>query len=639
MAPTNDQRNGADDSSFAHLRDNIIEALRILALRRWTFFIPFCIVTCAVAIGSHWIKRTYRATTVIERRDHPVLMNLRQTAATGDFSRFFRPTLVRDIKSMDTLVEVVQNLKLVPEDAATKAGQPSADWTRAVRQRAASLIGGVNAFVVQKADHFDEISISYEGNEPYVPKLVVDELKNVYERRMRATLVAMLTEGMAYFQKAADENRDQISAMEEDILRFEAQYTGVDPTDPGALKLKLTSLEAEQQELQRVTTSLTSEVEARKTLIGMYEQRAIARQQEVISRANQGASLAATDLPRSPAALALEKEIRDLQSEIHELQLTRRMTDLHPDVVDRKNRIELLRQRLKDQYLADAGEANRGATLTDSQATAAVENAVGLDMELINLRLDLQDREGRLAIAQSRLRIVDSDIERHRELQKNVFHFRREYQGKAELLTQARKDHNTNMQRVNEIASILNADESQRGVAFTVRSAPSGGVVPVRPQAAMVLICAILAGMAFGAIAVLLQEVFDQTYHTARQITRSLGIAILETIDEIVTSADRARLFRRRVIYTPAIVSVLAVAVALCCIGAYLSIANPQGYQRAMNGPRYFLKRMQQAASRLNGPEASPAPQMLNDPPVQTADQDEDIAVDLLTASVAGEGF
>ncbi|MCB9865322.1 MAG: hypothetical protein H6816_01590 [Phycisphaerales bacterium] len=641
-ASANDQRgNGVDDSSFAHLRDNIIEALRILALRRWTFFIPFCIVTSAVAIGSHWIKRTYRATTVVERRDHPVLMNLRQTAATGEFSRFFRPTLVRDIKSMETMMEVVENLDLVdtgPEDAPK-----TADTVRAIRHKAASLIGGVNAFVVQKAEHYDEINISYEGTEPYLPRRIVQEVTNVYERRMRATLVAMLTEGMSYFQKAADESRNEISQLEEDILRFEAQYTGVDPTDPGALKLKLTSLESEQQELDRTIEGLAGEVAARKTLIAAYEERA---QQQAESRvqaaqalANQGATIAIPNVPKSAAATALEQEIRDLQNEIHELQLTRRMTDLHPDIVDRRNRIGRLRERLKEQYLADASTANRGAELTDSDASVAVERAVGTDMELLNLRLELQDREGRLASAQSRQRIVESDITKHRELQKNVFHYRRDYQVKSDQLTQARKDHAKNMERVNEISSILNADESQRGVSFTVRAAPSGGISPVRPQAAMVLICALLAGIAFGAIAVLIQEVFDQTYHTARQITRSLGISILETIDEIVTSADRARQFRRRVIYAPAIVTVLAAIVGVCCVAAYLSLADPLTYQRAMNGPCHYLHRLQGSTAGVL-PSAAPPPAAedarTTRPAVafSTFDYEDDVA-DILAASAA----
>jgi hypothetical protein len=595
----NEQRgNGpADDSSFAHLRDNIIEALRILALRRWTFFIPFCLVTCAVAVGSHWITRTYRSSTIIERRDHPVLMNLRQTAATGEFSRFFRPTLVQDVKSIETMTEVVEELELVEDIERDAGGALTPEAQKALRRKAASLIGGVDARVVQRADHYDEISISYEGSEPYLPRRLVDQLKNVYVRRMRATLIDMLTEGMAYFQGQADDRRAEVDLLEEDILRFEAQYLGVDPTNPGALKLKLTSLEAEQQELTRDIASLQSEVAARQHLLDVYAQRAAARQAELRRLANEGIAINDPAVPKSAASQALEQEIRNLQSEIHNLQLTRRMTDLHPDVVERRNRITRLRESLKEQYLADAATANRPAGLSESGADAAVEQAVGLDMELIKLRMELQDREGRLASAESRLRTVGSDIDRHRELQQNVFHFRHDYQIKSEALAQARKDLALNRYRVNEIASILNADESQRGVSFNVRTPPSGGMTPVRPKGAMILVCALLAGIALGAVAVLIQEVFDQTYHTARQITRSLGIAILETVDEIVTSADRARLFRRRVIYAPAAVTVLLATVGLCCAAAYLSVEDPRAYQRAMNGPRYFMNRIQGGAS------------------------------------------
>ncbi|MCB9849916.1 MAG: hypothetical protein H6817_04350 [Phycisphaerales bacterium] len=607
----------ADDSSFTTLRDNVIEALRILALRRWTFFIPFCIVTATLAVSSLWLKRTYKSTTVIERRDHPVLMNLRQTAATGEFSRFFRPTLERDIKSMEAMQEVVTNLGLV-DLQYNPDGTMTDDSLRSVRAKAASLMGGVSATVVQKADHYDEIRIAFEGAEPYLPKRVVEEVKDTYIRWMRAKLVDMLNEGMAYFQGEADSRRDEISTLEEEILRFQAEYLGVDPTNPGALKLKLTSLESEQDELNRTIASLGSEVDARKAMITVYQSQASAKQAEAHRLADQSVVGVPAPLVKSAAATAIEKEIRRLQDEVHDLQLTRRMTDLHPDIVEHRERIARLREDLKARYLADA-EATAAAPqvpLTDAEADIAVERAVGLDMELVNLRMDLQDRENRLASAESRLRTVEADIARHEKLQQNVFRYRKDFQLKSEQLDQARKDHALNMRRVNEIASIVNADESQRGVSFTVRSAPSGGVKPIRPKGLAVLAGVILAGLAAGAIGVLIREVFDQTYHTAKQVTRSLGIAILESVDEIVTSADRARLFRRRVIYAPAVISALVLAVGLCCGAAYLSIEDPRTYQRAMSKPRYLYQRLMGAtesagihdANDRNAPDASQLP-------------------------------
>jgi predicted nucleic acid-binding Zn-ribbon protein len=602
-----------EDSSFANLRDNVIEALRILALRRWTFFIPFCLVTCGLAIGSHWLKRTYRSSTVIERRDHPVLMNLRQTAATGEFSRFFRPTLERDIRSMDAMSEVVVNLELVNPIERDANGEFTEETARAIRHKAASLMGGVSARVVKKNEHFDEIRISYECAQPYLAKSIVGEVKDAYVRNMRATLIEMLTEGMAYFQGQADQRRDEIARYEEDILRFEAQYLGVDPTNPGALKLKLTSLESERQELARDIESLKSEVRARREMIALYQQRAAARAAQLRARSQRELVGGAVPRHKSDQTRAVEDEIRRLQSEVHDLQLTRRMTDRHPDIIERRDRIARLRADLKARYLADAQAEVAGdqAELTDAEADVAVEQAVGLDMELVNLRMELQGHEGRLASAESRLRTIDEDIARHEELQRNVFHYRKDYQLKADQLVQARKDRERNMIRVNDIASILSADESQRGVSFTVQSPPSGGIRPIRPKGITILACAILAGLAAGAVGVLIREVFDQTYHTAKQVTRSLGISILENIDEIVTSGDRARLFRRRVIYAPAAIAVLLGAVGLCCGAAYLSIEDPRAYRRAMSGPRYFMQRI--------GITETAAETARTDPPQETA--------------------
>ncbi len=582
----------ADDSSLTLLRDNIIEAARILILRRWSFFIPFCIVTCLATSASHWIKRSYESTTVIERRDHPVLMNLRQTPATGEFSRFFRPTLERDVRDLDSMIEVVEQLKLVPDLAYTAEGELTAESLRAARHRAAMIGAHVSARITQKNEHFDQISITYDGDEAHLPRKIVQGVTDAYIRRTRATLADMLNDARDYFQTVADERRDEMLALEEELLTFQAEYIGVDPTNPGDLKLKLTSLDTEKTQLEREITTLDRELTARRRLLEVYRHQAT-EMKERPSPANRGAEIAVPEITKSPESEAIEDEIRRLQDEIHTLQLERRMTERHPDIVERRNQIARLRERLKAQYLADAEAlpANRGMTLNEAAADSAVEETVGFNMEVLSLQMDVQDRTSRLNGARNRLEAVEQDIAKHESLQKNVFRYRKDYQIKADRFAQARKEYTKNASRIQEIESILNADESERGVTFIMQAGPTGGSRPVRPKASTVLVFSILAGLAAGAVTVLLKEIFDQTYHTSKQVTRSLGLAILESIDEIVTTADRAKLFRRRVVFAPATVTILLVAVFLCSASAYLSVEDPEAYKQWVKAPRELIDR------------------------------------------------
>jgi len=140
----------------------------------------------------------------------------------------------------------------------------------------------------------------------------------------------------------------------------------------------------------------------------------------------------------------------------------------------------------------------------------------------------------------------------------------------------------------------------------------------------------LLAGLAAGAVSVLLKELFDQTFRTTRQVTRSLGLAVLESIDEIVPSSDRARVFRRKLVYAPICATILLSAVGVTCAMAYLSIENPHAYQRLLEVPPQWWNRVAGAPVAL--PVAAGEPNETS--PV--ADPVSSAAVDVWSALLPG---
>jgi uncharacterized protein involved in exopolysaccharide biosynthesis len=567
-----------EDSSFVLLRNNIFEVFRILILRRWAFFVPFCLVVCLATIISQYIPRIYKSTTVIERRDHPVLINLRQTVATGEFARFFRPTLSRDVKDLDAMAEAVEQAGLIPDLPRNQDGTPTQEGWELCRRKGTELAQGVNVRLIQKAEHLDQIQITFEGQSPTMPQQFVRAIKDSYVRRMRAQLVTMLADAKTYFENTAREQRQQISDLETETLAFQAEFIGIDPTNPGALKLKLTSLDSERAELERDLNMLSLETEARRRRI---EQRKMRTQQ---SLAIQIGSPMLSKRHLSPEAQSMEAEILGMQREIHDLKTTRRMTDRHPDIIELQKRIDRVKGQLESQYTEVSTSDSAGSL--ESEHIAAGGSPAIWDMELADLQLDLQDRESRMAAMEQRLRVVESDITKHKRLEDNIFRYRKDFQVKQDLLDQARGEHAMNSRRVVEIAGILSADESERGISFAELTPPTACIKPISPRSTTVLALSILAGLGAGAVGVLRKELFDQTYHTTKQVTRSLGLAVLESVEEFITSVERARLFRRRVIYAPAVVFVLLSAVGITCAAAFLSIEKPNAYERYMVKPR-----------------------------------------------------
>ena len=98
-----------DDRPFSELRTTLHQALGLLSVRRWFFFIPFCITASAIFVGSLDLPRSYAARTRFERRDDPVFMNLPQSMSAASF-KYFRQTLERDITAPEYMAEVVEKL-------------------------------------------------------------------------------------------------------------------------------------------------------------------------------------------------------------------------------------------------------------------------------------------------------------------------------------------------------------------------------------------------------------------------------------------------------------------------------------------------------------------------------------------------
>jgi len=578
---------GTEDSSFALLRDNVEEVLRILMLRRWSFFVPFCLITTVAALASLRVARTYESTTVFERRDHPVLMNLHQTAATGSFKKFFRPTLAQDLTHPDAMCEVVKNLKLIDDLETDASGALTPESKKRCMQVGASLATGIEVKLSKKADHFDQIHVTHQSQNRNLPHRVVRQVRDVYIERTRRTLTAMLHDVANYFTRVAQQRRDKITRLEEELLSFQAKYIGVDPTDPGALRMKLVAWESERDALARTIETLQREIAARRLFI----QESQATRQLQMRRAQQR-GVPGTAAVRDPQEMALLDELEALKSEVYELKSKRRMTERHPDIVDRRERIARLQQRLAQ--LEQRDDADTVATQSNGSASFDPLSPLTLVWQtpLRSVQMEIQDRKSQLESARRRKETVQQQIADHTQLLDNVFAHRKEYMLKKDMIEQARTEYDQSMERVGMVNRILTADESERGISFTQLQPATASAKPIRPRSLNVVALSILAGVAGGAICVLLKELFDQRFRTTRQVARSLGLAILESVDEIVTPGDRARQLRRRLVYGPAVTVILLVGVGFACSSAYLNLENPAKYEELMVVPRQWWTRI-----------------------------------------------
>ncbi len=578
-----------EDRSFAEVRQSLQSALRMLSLHRWAFFLPFCLVSCTAFVMSLFYPRAYSATTSFERRNDPVMMNLPMSSGAASF-KYFRTTMVGDLTSMETMAEVVENLGLIENLQRDEDGELSEPMAVKRNALARSLAGKLSITTSSPSEHIDMIRITYTGPDPTIGARLVDEVKHTYIRRTMAWIHEFLTSQRDYFQEEAGEAMAVVKETQRRETQLRLENPHVDPGNPGSLSLKLTQLELERRELKLRQRDYESELSAQEQLL-------VASTPQLqpglgTDAPNQGVGLDDDFLP-SPEALGLSAAIREVDTKTDKLRHTRGMTDQHPEIRDllvSRTRLEadLERQCALDRRTVTTNQAVEG----DSQSDGVPINPpwlpyqsehAGLIVKITALQAKLKDL--RISIETSDLAIEELEQAKREVYDKQELFA--EVLGKVSL---ARKQQAQLERTLANIEPAIKAIEQGRLLQFSEGQPARGSNRPISPKATMIVILALLAGLASGITFVILAEVFDHVFRSSGQVSRSLGLPMLESIDEIVTAEDRRRLFLRNLVITPVVILLFIGVTGVAGSMAYLSIERPWAYEKIKHVPQTAIQ-------------------------------------------------
>jgi hypothetical protein len=135
---------------------------------------------------------------------------------------------------------------------------------------------------------------------------------------------------------------------------------------------------------------------------------------------------------------------------------------------------------------------------------------------------------------------------------------------------------------IDTIGRVLTAEEGKRGICFATLDAARRPRRPTSPTLGGVFLLSAGLGLALGATAVFLREVFDRTLREPARIRQSLGIPVLETIGEIRVGPKPGWFDRRMLL--PIAAGVETVALAMVSIMVFTSLQQPELYDRFLAG-------------------------------------------------------
>ncbi|MCP4251198.1 MAG: hypothetical protein GY778_29530, partial [bacterium] len=228
-----------DEVSAADLRQTIAEVLRVLILRRWVLFIPFCLATTAAFIASHYVPRTFEASTTFEQANDAVSVNLPPGLLIAKYE-FFRSTLVEDMRSDEVMGPIVEDLGLArdlprePDGTLTEEG---------LEQRAGigrGLATGVEVVSWKKAPFRHVIRLHYTGADPEVMVRLLKQMKEGYIGLVRRKVADKLRDARDWYTTRVVDKRTVLEEIDRQVTALQIAHPGIDPSNPESIAFQLT---------------------------------------------------------------------------------------------------------------------------------------------------------------------------------------------------------------------------------------------------------------------------------------------------------------------------------------------------------------------------------------------------------------
>lgn len=586
-----------DDRPFAEIRRNVYDVLRLLSQHRWMFFVPFCVVSCAAFIASFYYPRTYSANTGFEVRNDPIMINLPMSAGAASY-KYFRNTMVRDLTSAEAMAEVVEGLGLMKDAERNADGALTPDSVRHRDSLARSLSANLAINTNSPSDLIDIVKITYTGPDAKIGKSLVDQVKRTYIRRTSAWIKEFLTSQRDYFLHEAQDAGDELLHAQREETRLRLDNPNVDPTNPGSIGIRLAQLELERRDLLSRKRDCETELNAQRQLLADAHA-AAAVQPAMLNRGSADGSL-------NPRALQIVAQIQELVASMTKLREGRGMTDAHPEMqglLASKQRLERQLEQLQqpsespDETAKDGSDSNSPATSTPPASIVADRSPSGVQVaaQLQKIKdIDISIATNEQAIAQLNT-AKDQVYDKQEEFAVVLGRVNKARQHKAQVES-----------TLGMIEPALKAVEQDRLLQFSEGQPARGGATPISPKASTVVLLSILVGVVAGIVFVILGELFDNIFRSSGQVASSLGLPILEAIDEIVTPHDRRRLLVYHAVAAPLLVAICLAITATAGTMAYLSLTQPWTYNRVKNIPQaaldLFIERTPQSSAQVPTP-------------------------------------
>lgn len=569
--------------AFEDLRNTISETTRIVR-QRWRLALMGVSTVATIAFWySQYLPREYSASTIFERSDDVVLQNLIRRNSPYGFEHL-KTTMKLDMVGSRAMARAVVSLGLLPPETFTSA--------EALTNRERSALEGVlgrykirpTLNLMQSTPNLDTIKLTVLANDPVAARRFVVALRDNYIEAMRARIRHILTSTKEFFEAETSRLQDKVAVAEEQLRQDLGELpVGVDPTDPVAMAQRIEHLRTQYNEAFQYAAAIEAQIRAREDFMATPPAYVteIDEAEPVTAQATPDVPVAIADGPLHPG---LEATISRVREQLIEALTIRRMTREHPTVKTLEEQMESL-QALRAQIASiESAAPVTPVVAPTTQPTAPklskMQQRWHAEKMRVEMELDALQRQYKLA-----LESLDREEKRLAEIES----FHKQWTGRQDQLAELRRVRNENerelgiwQRHLTDLERVMAAESDERGTQFTLIEEPKNVSRPTQPRVASVFTVCSGLGLAVAALLVALAELLDRSFRSAGQVSRVLGIPVLESVGVIATPREQRKALTRRLVWAPTL-TVLLLMLATSATLAYASLTMPKWHEHAIH--------------------------------------------------------
>lgn len=510
--------------------------------RRWLIVIPAVLIALATAAVSFTLPNRYRSSTSILIIPQRVPENYVQPTVTARVDERLQ-IISQQILSRTRLERIIQEFDLY---RAQRRDMIMEDVIALMRRDInVALSNGRRA-----RDDANAFTVSYSSENARTAMLVTERLASLFVQENLEDRALLADSTSQFLQAQLDDAKRRLVEHEKKLESFRQRNNG---RLPSQVQSNLTILQTTQNRYAAMAQSYARDRDQLMVLENALAE-AAASPPPTLSVPTPAPRPSAGEPGSRPVGTAAQ-QLESARTALRALEL--RLTPEHPDVSRMKRAIAELEVKAEAEALQQplaAGSITNTPTAQVDRAAVARINQMRLNAE--ELRARLASREEEENRVQAQIAAYTAKVQAAPALESELTELMRDYS--------TLQDSYTSLLRRSEQARIgANLERRQIGEQFKVIDGARLPERPVSPNRLRINMFGVLGGLAFGLLLAGFFEYRDTSLKTDDDVMTSLALPVLAVIPTMVTSVERARLKRRRVLLASSASAFGLVAVAV----------------------------------------------------------------------------